>query len=125
MTPTDHTSTLEEILGGFFPTTKHSGGKYLSNTKFSLRKFVLIFNHFIQQKKQSSGIFLDRINLIKSLKNLQRFNRIEICSKISLSLSLMSYEILLFHATTAKRERILHHWFAMVSLTSRFLLLEK
>jgi len=29
MTPTDQTSTLEEILGGSFPTTKHSGGKYL------------------------------------------------------------------------------------------------
>ena len=29
MTPTDHTSTLLEILGGSFPTTKHSGGKYL------------------------------------------------------------------------------------------------
>ena len=28
MTPMDHTSTLEEIFGGFFPTTKHSGGKY-------------------------------------------------------------------------------------------------
>lgn len=29
MTPTDHTSTLLEIFGGSFPTTKHSGGKYL------------------------------------------------------------------------------------------------
>lgn len=30
MTPTDHTSTLLEIFGGSFPTTKHSGGKYLA-----------------------------------------------------------------------------------------------
>ena len=29
MTPTDHTSTLLEIFGGSFPTTKHSGGKDL------------------------------------------------------------------------------------------------
>ncbi|TNN54018.1 hypothetical protein EYF80_035786 [Liparis tanakae] len=27
ITPTDHTSTLLEILGGSFPTTKHSGGR--------------------------------------------------------------------------------------------------
>lgn len=33
MTPTDHTSTLEDIFGGFFPTTKHSGGKYLNQIK--------------------------------------------------------------------------------------------
>ena len=29
MTPTDQTSTLDEIFGGSLPTTKHSGGKYL------------------------------------------------------------------------------------------------
>lgn len=29
MTPTDHTSTLDEILGGALPISKHSGGRYL------------------------------------------------------------------------------------------------
>ena len=38
MTPTDQTSTLEEILGGFLPTTKHSGGKYLQEEKPSVWK---------------------------------------------------------------------------------------
>jgi len=33
MTPTDQTSTLLEILGGSFPTTKHSGGRYLEYNK--------------------------------------------------------------------------------------------
>lgn len=36
MTPTDHTSTLLEILGGSFPTTKHSGGRYLEEENASL-----------------------------------------------------------------------------------------
>jgi len=35
MTPTDQTSTLEEILGGSLPTTKHSGGKYLRHSDTS------------------------------------------------------------------------------------------
>lgn len=34
MTPTDQTSTLLEILGGSFPTTKHSGGKYLKRVRW-------------------------------------------------------------------------------------------
>lgn len=33
ITPTDHTSTLLDIFGGSFPTTKHSGGKYLQKDK--------------------------------------------------------------------------------------------
>jgi len=45
MTPTDHTSTLEEIFGGDFPTTKHSGGKYLKYDRnwFNATQFP-IFN---------------------------------------------------------------------------------
>lgn len=50
MTPTLHTSTLDDILGGFFPTTKHSGGKYLNNANYRYfkeefyRKFQTISN---------------------------------------------------------------------------------
>lgn len=42
MTPTDHTSTLLEILGGSLPTTKHSGGRYLKKKTGAM----LIFMNF-------------------------------------------------------------------------------
>lgn len=41
MTPTDQTSTLLEILGGSFPTTKHSGGRYLEHNKARVLHFGL------------------------------------------------------------------------------------
>ncbi len=41
MTPTDQTSTLLEILGGSFPTTKHSGGRYLEHDKTRVLHFGL------------------------------------------------------------------------------------
>lgn len=51
MTPTDHTSTLLEILGGSFPTTKHSGGKYL---KWRRRQNIFLFmTLFFQQDGRS------------------------------------------------------------------------
>jgi len=40
MTPTDQTSTLEDIFGGSLPTTKHSGGKYLQKIYTSLIKHI-------------------------------------------------------------------------------------
>lgn len=54
MTPTDQTSTLFEIFGGSFPTTKHSGGKYLVK-KNGQQAMSIIFKYlqsFSLEKKE-------------------------------------------------------------------------
>lgn len=42
MTPTDQTSTLLEILGGSFPTTKHSGGRYLMEEREATLELICV-----------------------------------------------------------------------------------
>ena len=52
MTPTDQTSTLEEILGGFLPTTKHSGGKYLQEENWVCAKLHINFHTAKTEQRQ-------------------------------------------------------------------------
>lgn len=53
ITPTDHTSTLLEILGGSFPTTKHSGGRYLKT-----HRMQSISNNAKYKNSENLGNFL-------------------------------------------------------------------
>ncbi len=61
MTPTDQTSTLEEILGGSLPTTKHSGGRYLKgymirhvSTSLTANRFISMLYHLSWQPSSTT-----------------------------------------------------------------------
>lgn len=58
MTPTDHTSTLFEIFGGSFPTTKHSGGKYLIRRKQQqvMNSKSKYFQSFSSERKEQASV---------------------------------------------------------------------